>query len=196
MILDNLIAAGKAKPMILVMPAGHTGAFGFGGGGNSFQRQMEEFSQDFANDVRPYIEKNYRAKTDRASRAIAGLSMGGAQTLNVAFDKLEDYGYIGVYSSGVLGITGGGPGGGGGPNTQWEDAHKSTLDNSDLKNGLKLVWFACGKDDFLVQTSKATVEMLKKHKFDVVSRDSDGGHTWLNWRDYLSEFAPMLFQDK
>ena len=194
-ILDNLIAAGKAKPMIVVMPAGHTGAFGFGGGGgNSFQRQMDEFSQDFANDVRPYIEKNYRVKTDRSSRAIAGLSMGGAQTLNVAFDKLEDYGHIGVYSSGIFGIAGGF--GGAAPSTQWEDSHKSTLDNDDLKKGLEHIWFACGKDDFLVQTSKATVEMLKKHKFDVVSKDSDGGHTWLNWRDYLAEFAPMLFQEK
>jgi enterochelin esterase family protein len=120
--------------------------------------------------------------------------MGGAQTLNVAFDNLEDYGYIGVYSSGIFGITGG-PGGNE-PNTQWEDAHKSTLDNADLKDGLKLVWIACGKDDFLVQTSKATVDMLKKHKFDVVAKDSDGGHTWLNWRDYLAEFTPKLFQDK
>ena len=78
-ILDNLIAAGKARPMIVVMPAGHTGQFRFGGGGgDSFQKQMDEFAQDFANDVRPYIEKNYRVKADRASRAIAGLSMGGA----------------------------------------------------------------------------------------------------------------------
>ena len=191
-ILDNLIAAGKAKPMIVVMPAGHTSQARFGG--NSFQRQMDEFTRDFADDVRPYIEKNYRTKSGRANRAIAGLSMGGAQTLNVAFEKLADYGYVGVYSSGVLGIAGGF--GGGPPSTQWEDAHKATLDDSALKDGLKLVWFACGKDDFLVQTSKATVEMLKKHKFDVTSNDSDGGHTWLNWRDYLAEFEPMLFQDK
>jgi enterochelin esterase-like enzyme len=195
-ILDNLIAAGKAKPMIVVMPAGHTGQFRFGGGGggNSFQRQMDEFGQDFANDVRPYIEKNYRAKTGRADRAIAGLSMGGAQTLNVAFDKLPDYGYIGVYSSGIFGINGGF--GGAPPSTQWEDTHKGTLDDTSLKEDLKLVWFACGKDDFLVQTSKATVDMLKKHKFEVTTKDSEGGHTWLNWRDYLAEFAPMLFQDK
>lgn len=193
-ILDNLIASGNAKPMIVVMPAGHTGRFGFGGGGNSFQKQMDEFGQDFANDIRPYIEKNYRAKADRANRAIAGLSMGGMQTLNVAFDKLPDYGYIGVYSSGVLGIAGGF--GGAAPSTQWEDSHKATLDDADLKDGLKLVWFGCGKEDFLVKTSEATVDMLKKHKFDVTSKDTDGGHTWLNWRDYLAEFAPKLFQEK
>ena len=85
---------------------------------------------------------------------------------------------------------------GGAPNTQWEDAHKSTLDDASLKEGLKLVWFGCGKEDFLVQTSKATVDMLKKHKFDVTAKDTEGGHTWLNWRDYLAEFAPKLFQDK
>jgi enterochelin esterase family protein len=178
--------------MVVVMPAGHTGQSRpvEGGGGNS----MDEFARDFTNDLRPYIEKNYRVKTDRSSRAIAGLSMGGAQTLNVAFDKLPDYGYIGVYSSGIFGIVGGR--GGGGPSTQWEDAHKETLDDPSLKEGLKLVWFACGKEDFLVQTSKATVDMLRKHKFDVTARDTDGGHTWLNWRDYLAEFAPLLFPEK
>jgi enterochelin esterase-like enzyme len=191
-ILDNLTAAGKARPMVVAMPAGHTGQSrpGGGGGGNS----MDEFARDFSNDLRPYIEKNYRVKTDRSSRAIAGLSMGGAQTLNVAFDKLPDYGYIGVYSSGIFGIVGGR--GGGGPSTQWEDAHKETLDDPSLKEGLKLVWLACGKEDFLVQTSKATVDMFRKYKFDVTARDTDGGHTWLNWRDYLAEFAPLLFQEK
>jgi enterochelin esterase family protein len=194
-ILDNLIASGKAKPMIVVMPMGHTGPFRFGPPGDrSFARQMDEFGDDFLKDLKPLVEKNYRVLGDRAHRAIAGLSMGGAQTLNIAFSHLDDYAYIGVYSSGIFGITGG-PGGGG-PNTQWEDQHKSTLDNSELKKGLRLIWFGCGKEDFLVQTSKATVDMLKSHKFDVVSKDSDGGHTWLNWRDYLTEFAPMLFVEK
>jgi enterochelin esterase family protein len=120
--------------------------------------------------------------------------MGGAQTLSVAFDKLADYGYIGVYSSGIFGIAGGF--GGAAPSTQWEDAHKATLDDAGLKEGLKLVWFACGKEDFLVRTSQATVDMLKKHKFDVTAKESEGSHTWLNWRDYLAEFAPKLFEDK
>jgi enterochelin esterase-like enzyme len=194
-ILDNLIADGKARPMIVAMPAGHTGSFRFGPPGDrSFERQVDEFGDDFVKDLKPYVEKNYRVMGDQANRAIAGLSMGGAQTLNVAFSHLEDYGHIGVFSSGIFGITGG-PGGGA-PNTRWEDARKSTLDNADLKKGLRLVWFGCGKDDFLVQTSKATVEMLKGHKFDVVTRDSAGGHTWINWREYLNEFAPLLFTGK
>ena len=152
---------------------------------------MDEFVEDFTKDVRPYVEANYRVKTDRASRAIAGLSMGGAQTLNIAFGHLDDYGFIGVFSSGIFGINGGF--GGAAPSTEWEDNHKTTLDDSVLKKGLELVWFGCGKQDFLVKTSEATVEMLKKHGFNLVSRESEGGHTWINWREYLNEFAPMLF---
>src|SRR5579884_211958 len=194
-ILDNLIAAGKAKPMLVVMPAGHTGPFRFGPRRNGgFERRMDEFGEDFVNDIKPYIEKHYRVVADRAHRAIAGLSMGGAQTLNIAFGHLDDYGYIGVFSSGVFGIAGGF--GGAAPNHQWEERHQATLDNADLKKGLRLVWFGCGKEDFLLPTSKATVAMLQKHHFDVVSKASAGGHTWLNWRDYLHEFAPLLFVEK
>lgn len=193
-ILDNLIATGKAKPMIVVMPAGHTSAFRFGGPGRpGGGAPVDEFGEDFTRDLRPYVEKNYRVHSDRAHRAIAGLSMGGGQTLSIAFAHLDDYGYVGVFSSGVFGIVGRN---GGAPSTQWEDSHKTTLDDAGLKKGLRLLWIGCGKDDFLVQTSNATVDMLKKHKFDVVSRETAGGHTWLNWRDYLGEFAPQLFQDK
>ena len=194
-ILDNLIAAGKAKPMIVAMPAGHTGPFRMGGPGDrSLNRQIDEFVDDFVKDLRPYVEKNYRVMGDRAHWAIAGLSMGGAQTLNIAFGHLDEYGYVGVYSSGVFGIAGGF--GGQAPNTQWEDKHKETLDNADLKKELRLIWFSVGKADFLVPTTKATVSMLEKHKFAVVSKQSEGGHTWINWRDYLSEFAPLLFSEK
>ena len=76
----------------------------------------------------------------------------------------------------------------------WEEQHKEVLDNAELKKGLKLVWFATGKEDFLVATSRATVEMLKKHGFEVVYKETDGAHTWINWRNYLNEFAPQLFQ--
>jgi enterochelin esterase family protein len=194
-ILDNLIAEGKAKPMIVVMPAGHTGPFRFGPRGDrTFERQMDEFNDDFVKDVRPYVEKNYRTLGDRNNRAIAGLSMGGAQTLNIAFANLDDYGYVGVFSSGIFGIAGGF--GGETPNTKWEDDHKKVLDDADLKKGLRLVWVGCGKEDFLLKTSDATVSMLKNHKFDVVAKESAGGHTWINWRDYLAEFAPLLFNEK
>lgn len=191
-ILDNLIADGQARPMLVVMPAGHTGPFRFGPPAeNSFNRQVDEFARDFTEDVRPLIERLYRVKTDRAHRAIAGLSMGGMQTLNIAAGSLQDYAYVGVFSSGVFGI-GGGPFAPPGPS--WEERYQAALDNAELKQGLKLVWFATGKDDFLLETSRGTVELLKRHGFDVAYEETDGGHTWTNWRVYLRDFAPRLFQ--
>jgi len=141
----------------------------------------------------PQMEKRYRVYTDRQHRAMAGLSMGGAQTLNIGIPQLDKFGYLGVYSSGIFGITGG-PGGMQQPGPSFEETNKAVLDDPKLKEGLKLFWFATGKDDFLVATSRATVEMFKKHKFDVVYKESEGGHTWDNWRDYLREFTPKLFQ--
>lgn len=188
-ILDNLIAAGKARPMVVVMPAGHTSvAFGMSG--------MDEFSKDFTQDVMPYVEKNYRVKKGRADTAIAGLSMGGMQTLNVSMSRLERFAYIGVYSSGVFSMGPRRPGAAA-PSTpppDWEKQHAAALDNAGLKKGLKLLWFATGKEDFLLNTTKATIEMLKKHGFAPVYEESGGGHTWVNWRNYLNEFAPKLFR--
>jgi enterochelin esterase family protein len=188
-IIDNLIAAKKAKPMIVVMPAGHTSAFRPGGP----RATVDEFTQDFTNDIMPYIEQHYRVYTDNNHRAMAGLSMGGGQTLNIGVPNLAKFGYLGVFSSGVFGITGSGPGREQqGPS--FEERNRQVLDDAKLKKGLKLFWFATGKDDFLVETSRATVAMLKKHGFDVAYKESGGAHTWLNWRDYLIEFAPQLFQ--
>lgn len=194
-ILDNLIAAKKAKPMVVVMPAGHTGRFSFGGGAR-VGGTNDEFLADFVNDIMPYAEKNYRVRTDRKNRAIAGLSMGGAQTLNVGFQNLDKFAYLGVYSSGVFGITGGGRGGATNAPTgpTWEEQHRQALDDAKLKKGLRLFWFATGKDDFLIGTTRATVEMFKKHQFDVVFKETEGAHTWIVWRNYLHEFAPQLFQ--
>jgi enterochelin esterase family protein len=186
-ILDQLISAGKAKPMIVAMPAGHAGPFRFPGSGE------DEFSKDFTTDLMPYVESHFRTKTDRASRAMAGLSMGGAQTLNVAIPGLDKFAYIGVFSSGVFGIV---------PNPNapprqgpsYEEQHQKVLDDASLKEGLKVFWFATGKDDFLVETSRATVEMFKKHGFNVAYEEGPGAHTWIVWREYLHQFAPMLFQ--
>ncbi len=196
-ILDNLMAAKKVKPMIVVMPAGHTrttGGFGPRGGGEG-RPPVDEFTQDFTNDIMPYVESHYRVRNDRQSRAIAGLSMGGSQTLNIAIPNLDRFSYIGVFSSGLLGSFGRRGAATNAPSgPTWEERNKATLDNPKLKKGLKLVWFATGKDDFLIGTSRSTVETLKKHGFDPVFKESAGGHTWINWRDYLIEFAPQLFQ--
>jgi enterochelin esterase family protein len=150
-------------------------------------------------DIMPYVDSHYRVMTDRAHQAIAGLSMGGSQTLNIAIPHLDKFAYIGVYSSGLLGGFGGGRGGAAtatppaGP-SPWETQHMAELDNASLKKGLKLFWFRTGVDDGLITTTKSTVELFKKHGFSPYFQESPGAHTWLNWRNYLIEFAPQLFQ--
>lgn len=207
-ILDNLIAANKAKPMIVVMPAGHVTGAGAALGARAAAVGSQDipgigtgpdpFINDFMTDLMPYVERTYRVVTDRQSRAIAGLSMGGNQTLNIAIPHLEKFAYIGVFSSGI--IT---PGRGAAPPADassppfgeaWEKQNLAALDNAANKRGLSLVWFSTGKDDFLIATTKSTVDLLKKHGFKPVFLESEGAHTWLNWREYLSEFAPQLFQ--
>jgi enterochelin esterase-like enzyme len=206
-ILDNLIAAKKARPMVVVMPAGHTSR----GPGSAIGRAAtDEFVSDFVSSVMPYIEQHYRVLTDRANTAIAGLSMGGGHTLHVAIPRLERFAYIGVYSSGLLGgFPLPDPAGRGGPPaaaaagppatppltaTEWEKVHAAKLDDAALKKGLRLLWFATGKEDRLMPTTVGTVDLFKKHGFAPVFKESPGGHTWINWRNYLVEFASQLFQ--
>src|SRR3989454_2144978 len=196
-ILDNLIAAKNAKPMVVVMPAGHTGPFTFGGGGGDpLRRAVDEFVTEFETDIMPYAESHYRVYTDRKHRAVAGLSMGGGQTLNIGARNLDKFAYLGIYSSGLFGIAGSRRAGGQSQPTgpAWEEQHKKALDDPKLKKGLKLVWFATGKDDFLLSTTRATVEMLKKHGLNPVFNETEGAHTWIVWREYLRDFAPQLFQ--
>jgi enterochelin esterase-like enzyme len=198
-VLDNLIAAKKAKPMVIVMPAGHTStSFNMGGRGG-VGAMVDDFSQEFMKDIVTYVESNYRVLKDRQNRAIAGLSMGGMQTLNITMTDLGKFAYIGVFSSGIFGAAPAktAPGAPAAPAAQgpdFEQQHLAMLDNAALKKDLKLLWFATGSEDFLLGTTKASVEMLKKHGFSPIYKESPGGHTWINWRNYLNEFAPQLFQ--
>jgi enterochelin esterase family protein len=134
--------------------------------------------------VLPYVEKNYRVPADRSGRAIAGLSMGGAQALNVAFARPKDFAYVGVFSSGVVFAK----------SDAWEKEHKDALSDPATRVGLKLLWFATGSEDFLLDRTKETVELFKKNGFKPVFKESAGGHTWINWQQYLNEFAPQLFR--
>ncbi len=197
-ILDNLIAAKKAKPMIVVMPAGHASAgAGMAGGAGDM---LDAFGQDFTKDIMPYVESRYRVLAGNRNRAMAGLSMGGMQTLNIAIPNLEKFSYIGVFSSGLMGMRAKTPPAAAKtspsakPAPDWEEQNKAVLDNPNLKKGLKLLWFATGSEDFLVETTRTTVETLKKHGFNPIYKETGGGHTWVNWRNYLAEFAPQLFQ--
>jgi enterochelin esterase-like enzyme len=194
--MDNLIAEHKAKAMVIVMPAGHTSAtFNMPRPGEPAPR--DEFSDDFVNDIMPYVQTHCRVLTDRAHTAMAGLSMGGGQTLNISMSHLDQFAYLGVFSSGVFTMRRPAPGATPpppGPSPEWEQQHAAMLDDAALKPGLKLLWFSTGSDDRLIPTTTATVDFLRKHGFAPVFEESPGGHTWINWRNYLAEFAPQLFQ--
>ena len=199
-ILDNLIAAGRAVPMIVVMPAGHQppqGAAATGAAAALAPSGINRFTQELVDDVMPYVERRYRTLADRPHRAIAGLSMGGSQTLDIAFRHLARFAYIGVFSSGAT--LGGGRGAAPGatpapPPPDWEAVHLADLDNTGLKQGTRLIWLATGVDDRLIAATRTTVEVLKKHGFQPEFKETPGAHTWLVWRDYLREFAPRLFR--
>ena len=192
-ILDNLIAQGKARPMLIVMTLGYGApeilATGWRGVNDRalLQRNYDRFRDALLTEVIPQVEKSYRVAKDRNSRAIAGLSMGGSQTLNAAFATLDKFAYIAVFSSGASLMNAGGTSG-------WEERHKDVLDNPKLKKGIKLIWMSTGKDDGLITNSRATVELLKKHGFNPVFLESPGAHTWINWRNYLGQYAPLLFR--
>ena len=221
LILDNLISEGRSKPFIVVMetsaatkpgetppqpPRAKPSGKGQAAQGKQpaarprFRFSFDTYVELMINDLIPFIDDNFRTLSDQGSRAMAGLSMGGMQTLNVAMSHLGKFSYIGVFSSGVFGMApqkakpGAEPSPKAAPSVSWEEEHQATLNDAGLKKDLKLLWFATGADDFLVDTTRTTVEMLKKHGFSPVYKETGGGHTWINWREYLNEFAPQLFQ--
>jgi enterochelin esterase family protein len=143
------------------------------------------FEESLVKDIIPYIESHYRVLADKDNRALAGLSMGGMQTLNTTGKYPGLFGYIGVMSMGLpdlkrMGLE---------PDPEL-DAKFEAVRN----NGYKLYWVACGKDDFLYKSVIDLRAKLDQHNFNYTYRESSGGHTWANWRIYLSEFAPMLFK--
>ncbi|MBN2482081.1 MAG: esterase [Bacteroidales bacterium] len=192
-ILDNLIAQGKARPMIVVMTNGNPGQTAAPGHRPPMSAQQGAaggmgnmmFEESLVKDVIPYIESQYRVLTGKANRAVSGLSMGGLQTMNLTFNYPGTFDYIGVMSMGM---------------TDMSNMGIQTDPNRDqkieaLKNaGYKLYWIACGVDDFLYESVITLRNKLDEHDFNYVYRESTGGHTWPNWRIYLSEFAPQLFK--
>ena len=182
-IFDNLIAAGKAKPMIVVMPAGHTS--GAMSAGTVSQSGPDAFARDLMTDVIPYAEQNYRTLRGRENVAIAGLSMGGQQTLNIGLTNLDTFSQMGVFSSGWFGQDGAG---------NFARNHQALLADPTLNERIKLFWFATGKDDFVLPSTKAALALLDHHTIRYSYKETDGAHTWPNWRAYLNEFAPLLFR--
>ena len=180
-ILDNLIAEHRAVPMILVMPAGHISRdFQLRTGQNTMGQ--DKFNDDLTGSVIPYIDKNYRTVADRDHRALAGLSMGGLQTLDISLSRSDLFAYIGVFSSG------------------WFSDMREQEERTDLAQykasgqPFKLYWVGVGKYDIANANSAATVSLLKKYGVAPTSKETFGYHAWTNWRDYLHEFAAEIFR--
>jgi enterochelin esterase-like enzyme len=174
-ILDNLIAQGKAKPMVVVMTDGHA----VPNTPEARGRNTETFSRDLLGDVMPLVEASYRVKNDRLSRAIVGLSMGGGQSLTVGLNHPELFAWVGAMSSAI---------------NAPEQTFATALGDAKATNSkYKLLWLAIGKDDFLLKTNQQFDELLTakgiKHTFKL----TEGNHSWPVWRRYLVEFAPLLF---
>jgi enterochelin esterase family protein len=185
-ILDNLIAQGKAKPMIVVMPLGY-GTMeiiraGWGGLGNHpevREQNLSRFREALLTEVMPKVEMEYRIMKDRNSRAIAGLSMGGAESLLTGLNNLDKFAWIGAFSAGGI-----------------PDGFDKSFPNLDAKANaqIKLLWVACGTEDRLIKPNRDFREWLKGKGINHVDIETPGMHTWLVWRRNLSEFAPLLFR--
>jgi enterochelin esterase family protein len=185
-ILDNLIAAGKAKPMIVVMPYGRARQDVYLGPTPppSQPPDPKAFENDLLKDVMPFAEKLYRISAQPADRAIAGLSMGGGQALSVGLNHLDVFQTVGAFSAG-----------GGGRREGLEAQYKDLLaDPAATNKKLKFFYIACGKTDGLFAGSQALHDLLAKHDIKHTFASSEEGHVWRNWRNYLADFVPQLFR--
>lgn len=192
-ILDNLIAQGKAEPMIVVMPNGNI-AMEAGPGETSaglkqpttrLPHTMDGLYEESFPEIQSFIDANYRTIPDKAHRAIAGLSMGGYHSLNISRNHPDDFGYIGLFSAAV------------------DRGQNSTSSvNADPDGKLRrlaqakpaLYWIAIGNEDFLYDSNKEYLKKLDDIGLNYVFVESDGGHIWKNWRTYLTQFLPLLFK--
>jgi enterochelin esterase-like enzyme len=182
-ILDNLIAAKKARPMIVVMTDGHpyvsppgvspTNATERGRNTKAYERELIE-------DVMPFVEANYRTINKREGRAIIGLSMGGGQALHVGLNHLDRFAWVGAMSAAVPGES---------------DIAKALVDAKATNKKLKTLWIAIGKDDSqLLSRNKTFDELLTAKGITHTYKITEGAHQWPVWRKYLAEFAPLVFQ--
>lgn len=171
LIADNLIAQGKAKPMIIVMPYG-----------NVRPKPMADFTKDMVNDIVPFIEANYPVITNSEGRAVAGFSVGGGQTLNIGLTNSDKFAYVCSYA----------------PYTATEEFKKNfsnwTPDANVLNKQLKLFTISVGTEDFLYESVKQNIAMFKEKNVKVEPLIVPGGHTWMNCKLYLANTLQQLFQ--
>ena len=184
-ILDNLIAQGKTKPMLVVMPLGYGAPeflrFGFG----AFQhtelrdRNFAKFSEALLREVLPRVESAYLVNKDRNSRAIAGLSMGGSESLLTGLNNLDKFAWVGAFSSGGI--------------PEEFDKDFPRLD-AKANEQLKVLWIACGVDDRLIELNRKVRAWLDSKGIKKVEVETPGAHTWMVWRRNLVTFSGLLFR--
>ena len=188
-ILDNLLAEKKAVPMLVVMPNGSLPRPALKPGEKPSPEAMaaaqDRFTNELLKDVIPYVEKNFHVRPGAANRAVAGLSMGGGQTLRAVTSHPDEFAYVGVWSAGI------------GQNAaDFEKRNATFLESADKVNKqVKLFSISVGDKDFALAGSKNLAELLTKHGIKNELHVSGGGHTWINWRHYLNDFAPLLFAE-
>jgi enterochelin esterase-like enzyme len=188
-ILDNLIAQGKAKPMLVVMPLGYGAPEIVGGNGSGRrdpgigQRNFDKFTQALLTEVIPEVEKSYRAIKDRNARAITGLSMGGGESLTTGLNHLDTFAWIGSFSGAVI--------------MAGNDYPKLFPGvDSGTAGRIRLLWIACGTADGLLTPNRQLETWLKTKSVPYTQIETPGAHSWLVWRRNLANFIPLLFQEK
>jgi enterochelin esterase-like enzyme len=181
-IADNLLSAGKMKPLIIVMPLGHASFPGNPSSPGGFNRTSTAFEKDLLSDIIPYVEKNYNASAKSKDRAIGGLSMGGRQTLNIGLGHLDRFSNLLAFSSAVR-------------NPEQDSVMMRLIsDPAKINKSLKVFWIGCGTEDGLFAGNKSFSEMLNKKGIAHTFYPTGGAHTWKVWRLYLFETLPLIFK--
>ncbi len=171
-ILDNLIAQGKAEPMVIVMP--YAAAWGF---------PIGAFPKDVLNDIIPYVEKNYTVYTDKQHRAVAGFSVGGGQTLNIGLMNTDKFDYVSSYSPYTL-------------TPEWRGNFENwNPDVEKMNKDLKLFSISVGEDDYLFESIERAINLYKDKGFDMDIFITDGAHTWMNCKKFIARTAQQIFKD-
>lgn len=182
-ILDNLIAQGKAKPMIIVMPYGRAYPLIKKSSGSLRNwDNLQEFKKDFLNNLLPFVEQNYRVKKNKDSRAIAGFSGGGGETLYLGLNNPDLFSWVCGFAPGML-------------KEEFDRNNAVAFENPALINQrLKLFWIGVGKEDGLYPVISDYLKVLDEKKIKHETFICDGGHTWMNCKLYLSTIAQKLFK--
>ena len=192
-ILDNLIAQGKAKPMIVVMPNGNASQEAAPGESSrgmvpptmQLPKTMEGSYEQAFPEIVKFIDKNYRTIKSKSGRAIAGLSMGGLHSLHISKQYPDMFNYIGLFSAAIM------------PNKEVSSPIYENMEGKlkvQFDKNPALYWIAIGKTDFLYKANEEYRKLLDEKGYKYTYYESDEGHIWKNWRIYLTEFVPMLFR--